>query len=237
MSAGGVVRLHALANVPALSAASSLCFGSTGMLSSRRMPGANGAGNVTTTVCASGAATFSGLPSTIIASVSVDTGATFGSYSAANVNSTSSAVNGWPSEKLTPARSLSVYVKWSADSVQLSASHGSTSQVLLLTRTRRAWVSSETRSELTSLLMKRLNDFASVRSEATMAPPEREGEAFLTAVAPEGAEAVAEPSVDGAFPPQAAATAPAATSAITLKYRTVRMCLVKNCPGGQKLGR
>src|SRR5258708_6394330 len=50
MSAGGVVRLHALANVPGLGAASSLCFGSTGMWSSRRMPGADGAWNMTTTV-------------------------------------------------------------------------------------------------------------------------------------------------------------------------------------------
>ena len=49
MSAGGVARPQALANVPAASAASSLCRGRIGRLSRIRSPGANGAGKATMT--------------------------------------------------------------------------------------------------------------------------------------------------------------------------------------------
>ena len=53
ISDGGVSRPHAFPNVPALSAPSSLWRGRIGRLSSRRTPGANGAGKVMTTVCGS----------------------------------------------------------------------------------------------------------------------------------------------------------------------------------------
>ena len=49
-SAGGVVGPHCFRSVPALSAASSLCFGRMGSASSSRRPGPNADGNVTTTV-------------------------------------------------------------------------------------------------------------------------------------------------------------------------------------------
>ena len=68
------------------------------------MPGANGAGKVMTTVCGSGAATVSFLPPACIESAI--TLPLFSSYAASNENSTSSAVNGWPSEKATPCRSV-----------------------------------------------------------------------------------------------------------------------------------
>ena len=59
---------HAFAKVPASSAASSLCRGRIGRLSSRRIPGPNGEGNRMTTVEGSGALTASGWPPTRIAS-------------------------------------------------------------------------------------------------------------------------------------------------------------------------
>ena len=71
-----------------------------------RRPGANGSGNVTTTVSGSGAATRSFLPPTFSESASALP--TCSSYAASNENSTSSAVNGWPSEKVTSGRSFSV---------------------------------------------------------------------------------------------------------------------------------
>ena len=71
-----------------------------------RTPGANGAGKVTTTVCGSGAATCSFFPPACSESASALP--VFSSYAASNENTTSSAVNGWPSEKVTSGRSFSV---------------------------------------------------------------------------------------------------------------------------------
>ena len=73
-----------------------MCFGRIGRLSRRRRPGANGSGNLTTTVRASGAVTSSGLPWTLSAEASRLP--TPGSYAARNENSTSADVIGWPSE-------------------------------------------------------------------------------------------------------------------------------------------
>ena len=56
---------QACAKSPPASAASSRCLGRMTRLSSRRMPGPNGRGKVTTTVAASGVATAIGLPSTV----------------------------------------------------------------------------------------------------------------------------------------------------------------------------
>jgi hypothetical protein len=49
------------------------------------------------------------------------------------VNNTSAAVNGVPSDQVTPSRSLSVKVLLSGEIVQLSAMPGSTSWVARLT--------------------------------------------------------------------------------------------------------
>ena len=57
ISAGGVVIGQACAKSPPASAASSRCLGRMTRLSSRRMPGPNGCGKVTTTVAASGVST------------------------------------------------------------------------------------------------------------------------------------------------------------------------------------
>jgi hypothetical protein len=169
MSAGGVERPHALAKVPAFSACSSLCRGKIGTLSSRRTPGANGSGNVTTTVCGSGAEISRRLP--LIWSESASTVAARSSYAAWNVNRTSSAVNGWPSENVTFCRSASATRRPSSDAFQLSASQGSTSWVFLLIRTSRACVNVATRSVLESRAASRLNVRGSVRTDATSSPP------------------------------------------------------------------
>ena len=87
---------RAVWNCLASSAAPSVCFGRIGRLSRRRRPGANGSGNLTTTVRASGAVTSSGLPWTLSADPSRLP--TPGSYAARNENSTSADVIGWPSE-------------------------------------------------------------------------------------------------------------------------------------------
>jgi hypothetical protein len=134
------VVLQAVAIVPPVSAASSLCFGRMVRLSSRRMPGPNGCGNVTTTVRASGVATVSGSPSTsrLLASTLL----TRGSNTAAKVKATSAAENGTPSDHVSPSRSVRVCTRLSGDEVHDSASHGSTSCVAMFTRTSRACVSS-----------------------------------------------------------------------------------------------
>ena len=70
MSAGAVAGPHCCRSVPDLKAASSLCFGRIGSESSRRRPGPNTDGKVTTTVRGSGAETTIGLPPTSSASPS-----------------------------------------------------------------------------------------------------------------------------------------------------------------------
>ena len=128
---------------------SSLWRGRIGRLSRMRMPGANGAGNVMTTVCGIGC----GRPAASCRRPAASRPARcalFSSYAASNENSTSSDVNGWPSEKTTSRRSVSVTRRPSAAVVQLSASHGSTSCVAWLMRTSLACVRVETRSVVVS---------------------------------------------------------------------------------------
>jgi hypothetical protein len=107
------------------------------------MPGANGAGNVTITVVASGAVTSSRCPAGVMLSPSWLPGA---SYATAKENRTSAEVKGAPSENITPFRSFSVCERPSGEASQRSASAGSSASVTRLTRTRRACVSSATTS-------------------------------------------------------------------------------------------
>ncbi len=99
-----------------------------GIPSISRSPGANGAGRWSTTVEASGASTFSGIPLTYVSDAK--TALTRGSYSAAKEKMTSADVNGAPSENVMPWRSLRVYAFPSLDWVQLSASQGSSVSVV-----------------------------------------------------------------------------------------------------------
>src|SRR5262245_17196711 len=86
-------------------------------------------------------------------------------------NATSAAVNGTPSEKTTPGCNLSVTCRRSSETVQLSASEGSTTCVALLIRTSFPCVRMETSSAPASRWTYRLNDPGSVRMEATSDPP------------------------------------------------------------------
>src|SRR5258705_6967631 len=106
ISDGGVSVPHAFANVPAFSAPSSLCFGTIHRLSSSRRPGPDGAGNVMTTDAASRAEAAIGFPSTF--SVSAMKLSLFGSQIAWTEYSTSSDVNGTPSDHVTPGRRWNV---------------------------------------------------------------------------------------------------------------------------------
>ena len=132
-------------NCPASSAASSLCFGRIGRLSSSRSPGANGSGKRTTTVRASGAVTSSGLPWTVRAEASGLP--TLGSYAARNEKRTSAEVSGCAVGELQarPERDRVGRGRRPTPS-SASASHGSSSSVARLTRTSRAWVRKVTTS-------------------------------------------------------------------------------------------
>src|SRR5215471_4483059 len=140
-------------------------------MSSIATPGANGAGSVTTTVRGSGAVTASGWPFTRKPVAS--TLSTFGSYSALNVKTTSSDVNGAPSEKVTPSRSVSVMTRPSGETVHFSASQGSGSSVVRSRRTSDACTSRVTASTAAcwALGPRRLNVWGSDRSEAVSVPP------------------------------------------------------------------
>src|SRR5262245_52122905 len=78
-----------------------------------------------------------------------------------------------------PGRSLIVYAKWSGDSVQLSASHGSSVSVARLTETSGACVRSASASPAVLGSTRRLYVAGSVRIEAINSPP-RDGFAFLS---------------------------------------------------------
>src|SRR5262245_9182730 len=178
ISVGGVETLQAPANLPAVSARSSLCLDTIGRSSSTRSPGPNEPGNVTDTVSGSMTLISRRFPRTRKESAI----ALAGSYAAASENTTSSADSGEPSENFTFGFSLMTYCKPSWDRVQLSASHGSTSSVARLTRISLAWVSRVTRYVVASGLTQLQNDRGSDRTETVRAPP-------LSAAAP----------VDGAF--------------------------------------
>jgi hypothetical protein len=120
-----------------------LCFGRIGKFSNTRTPGVNATGNVRTTVNGSGAVAVSRFPPSVRLGTRTLPGA---SYAALIENTTSADVNGVPSENVTSGRSLSVCVRPSGESDQLSASAGSTRSVVRSTRTRRASVSRLTRS-------------------------------------------------------------------------------------------
>src|SRR5207302_11492777 len=92
--------------------------------------------------------------------------------------------------------------------------------------------SSATRSEHTSLSTSRLNDCGSVRGEATISPPRRGAERSTTPRSGWFAGFDVEPVFD---PPHADPYARIARSAI--HDRTRRVCLVKNWPAGQEIGR
>src|ERR1043166_5290675 len=115
-----------------------------------------------------------------------------------------------------PGRNAIVYVLPSLDRVQLSASHGSTSSVTLLMRIKVACISTATRSVVSSRAVSRVKLRGSVRMAATTPP-------------------LAGPLLDvgAARHP----IAPTTIRANTEKRRNGRVCPVKSCPGGQKLGR
>ncbi|MNL73639.1 hypothetical protein D3C87_1991310 [compost metagenome] len=65
------------------------------------------------------------------------------------VKTTSSAVSGWPSDHLSPSRSLKTKVLLSGDTVQDSARPGSTAAVLGLASTRPSYMKVRAYCELT----------------------------------------------------------------------------------------
>src|SRR5215471_8739990 len=87
------------------------------------------------------------------------------------LNKTSVAVNGVPSEKLTPSRSFTVHVRPSGEDVHSRASRGSSAPVTRLTRTRVAFVRRETASSAALGDTNLLKDVGSVRKVETRVPP------------------------------------------------------------------
>ena len=118
-----------------------------------------------------GAFTVIGLPPAV--STEARTLPAFGSMAAVSVNTTSAEVNGVPSDHATPGRRCSVCTSPSGLESHLSASHGSSSKVALLTRTRRDCMSSDSSSADWLPVTTRLNDRGSLRTETTNWPPRR----------------------------------------------------------------
>src|SRR4029079_9250691 len=111
-----------------------------------------------------------------------------------------------------------------SSTVQRSASHGSSSCVTLLVRTRRACVSAVTSSVLVSRAARRLNDLGSVGTEPPAAPP-RPGRIR---------EAAGSPPARSRLPQPATTSTAAMNPATTTRWRSEAL---ETCPTGQEVGR
>jgi hypothetical protein len=99
----------------------------------------------------------------------------FGSKTASSENRTSAEVNGVPSDHVRPGRRWRVCERPSSLDSHRSASHGSSSKLARLTRTRRPCISASMISVVWSRATMRLKERGSLRMVATTCPPRRGG--------------------------------------------------------------